>query len=69
MLNSHFHKLSQICFNIQSLTIELRNQFQNDLKDLISSQNHLKYLSLRLKYDITDMETDILPSLTNHSNT
>ncbi|PKY40226.1 hypothetical protein RhiirA4_453550 [Rhizophagus irregularis] len=66
---SFFHKLSQICFNIQSLTIEFKKPISNDLKDLISSQNHLKYLSLRLKYDITDMETDILPSLTNHSNT
>ncbi|GBB88023.1 hypothetical protein RclHR1_14540002 [Rhizophagus clarus] len=64
-----FYKLSQICCNIQSLTIEFKNAVSNDLKILISSQNNLKYLSLRLRYDITDMTTDIIPSLTKHSNT
>ncbi|PKY24667.1 hypothetical protein RhiirB3_472111 [Rhizophagus irregularis] len=66
---SFFHKLSQISFNIQSLTIEFKKSISSDLNDLISSQNNLKCLSLRLKHDITDMKTDIIPSLTNHSNT
>jgi hypothetical protein len=66
---SFFYKLSKISFNIKSLTIEFKDTISNDLKNLISSQNNLKYLSLKLMYDITDMTTDIIPSLTKHSNT
>src|SRR5581483_10537026 len=40
----------------------------NDLKNLISSQNNLKYLSLKRKYGFLDW-SDIMSSLTKHSNT
>jgi hypothetical protein len=64
--STFFYKLSQICNNIQSLTIEFNGTISNDLKDLISSQNNLKCLSLRLKNDMT---RDITTSLIKHSNT
>jgi hypothetical protein len=40
-----FYQISQICFNIQSLTIELRD-ISNGLADLISLQNNLKSVTL-----------------------
>ncbi|GBC10638.1 hypothetical protein RclHR1_00980015 [Rhizophagus clarus] len=61
-----FDKLSQICNNIQTLTIEFNDIISNDLKNLISSQNNLKSLSLRLNYDMT---RDVITSLTKHSET
>ncbi|GBC21423.2 hypothetical protein GLOIN_2v1784405 [Rhizophagus irregularis DAOM 181602=DAOM 197198] len=61
-----FYKLSQICHNIQSLTIEFKSVVSNGLKDLISSQNSLKYLSLSQTYGVADW-TDIIPSLSKHS--
>ncbi|EXX74846.1 hypothetical protein RhiirA1_530093, partial [Rhizophagus irregularis] len=63
-----FYKLSQICHNIQSLTIEFKSVVSNGLKDLISSQNSLKYLSLSQTYGVADW-TDIIPSLSKHSST
>jgi hypothetical protein len=62
-----FYKLSQICHNIQSLTIEFKSSISAGLKDLISSQNSLKYLSLSQTYGIIDF-TVIVPSLLKHSN-
>ncbi|GBB87620.1 hypothetical protein RclHR1_01410003 [Rhizophagus clarus] len=64
-----FCKLSQICFNIESLTIEFNGTISNDLKNLISSQNNLKYLSLSQPFfSMTDW-SDIIPSLIKHTNT
>jgi hypothetical protein len=63
-----FYQLSQICYNIQSLTIEFESTISSGLKDLISSQNDLKHLSLIQTYDSTNW-TDIIPSLTKHSKT
>ncbi|GBB88024.1 hypothetical protein RclHR1_14540003 [Rhizophagus clarus] len=65
---SFFYKLSQMCHNIQSLTIEFKGVVSAGLKDLISSQNNLKHLSLTQTYGIIDW-TDIIPSLSKHSNT
>ncbi|GBC00960.1 hypothetical protein RclHR1_04010007 [Rhizophagus clarus] len=63
-----FYQLSQICRNIQSLTIEFEGTVSNGLKDLISSQNGLKDLSLIQSYNSTDWK-EIIPSLIKHSNT
>jgi hypothetical protein len=67
--SAFFFKLSQICCNIQSLTIEFNGTISSDLKHLISSQNNLKYLSLsRTRTYSTADWTDIIPSLAKHSN-
>ncbi|EXX77921.1 hypothetical protein RhiirA5_411120 [Rhizophagus irregularis] len=66
--SAFFYKLSQICYNIQSLNMEFKSVVSNGLKDLICSQNNLKYLSLSQTYGIADW-TDIIPSLSKHSNT
>ncbi|GBB96343.1 hypothetical protein RclHR1_02730015 [Rhizophagus clarus] len=65
--STFFHKLSQISLNIHSLTIEFKDMVSDDLKNLISSQNNLKYLSL-IQYNNTDWR-EIIPSLIKHSNT
>jgi hypothetical protein len=65
--STFFYKLSQISCNIQSLTIEFKDTVSEDLKNLISSQNNLKYLSL-IQYNNTDWR-EIIPSLVKHSNT
>ncbi|RIA95183.1 hypothetical protein C1645_817029 [Glomus cerebriforme] len=63
-----FYQLSQICCNIRSMTVKFEGMVSNGLKDLISSQNGLKDLSLIQSYNSTDWK-DIIPSLTKHSNT
>jgi hypothetical protein len=70
--NSNIHsefsyQLSQICHNIQSLTIVFVSFISHGLKYLISSQNNLKHLSLI--YDESTDWTEIIPSLMKHSNT
>ncbi|RIA90621.1 hypothetical protein C1645_823155 [Glomus cerebriforme] len=68
-INSEFfYQLSKICCNIQSLIIGFGYNISNGLKDLISSQNNLKYLSLIQYYCSADW-LDIIPSFTKHSNT
>jgi hypothetical protein len=62
-----FHQLSQICCNIQSLTITIIHTISNGLKDLISSQNNLKCLILQDHFKSDCAE--IIPHLTKHSNT
>ncbi|RIA96290.1 hypothetical protein C1645_815608 [Glomus cerebriforme] len=72
-----FYQLSQICHNIQSLNIECEKSIPIGLVDLINSQNNLKCFSLKRlpeygQYDeyVSDVYTaEILPSLTNHSDT
>uniref|UniRef100_U9SUA1 Uncharacterized protein n=1 Tax=Rhizophagus irregularis (strain DAOM 181602 / DAOM 197198 / MUCL 43194) TaxID=747089 RepID=U9SUA1_RHIID len=67
--SAFFYKLSQICCNIQSLTIEFNGTISSDLKNLISSQNNLKHLSLsRTRTHSTADWADIIPSLAKHSN-
>ena len=41
-----FYQISQICHNIQSLTISFENVISNGLKDLISLQNNLKSVKM-----------------------
>ncbi|GBB96341.1 hypothetical protein RclHR1_02730013 [Rhizophagus clarus] len=66
--NTFFNILSQVCCNIQSLTIEFKEKFSNDLKNLISSQNNLKYLSLSQKRSYSGVFwSAISPSLAKHS--
>jgi hypothetical protein len=66
-----FYQLSQVCHNIKSLHIRFRCSIPDGLKDLISSQNGLKYLSLIQvdSDDTTDSLIGIVPSLAKHSNT
>jgi hypothetical protein len=51
-----FFRLSQVCYNIQSLAIEFENSvISNGLAELISAQNNLKYISIVLYYDTKNM--------------
>ncbi|EXX50341.1 uncharacterized protein OCT59_011419 [Rhizophagus irregularis] len=64
-----FNQLSKICHNIQSLNIRFNkyaDTVSNGLKDLISSQNNLKSLSI---YYESYHWADIIPSLMKHSDT
>ncbi|GBB83135.1 hypothetical protein RclHR1_00010017 [Rhizophagus clarus] len=63
-----FYQLSQICHNIQSINIIFEKSISHGLKKLIISQNNLKYLSLCQNHNSIGW-TDIIPSLTKHSNT
>jgi hypothetical protein len=62
-----FHQLSQICHNLQSLTIEFVNDVSDELKRLILSQNNLINLNL-LAYEGNNWK-NIIPTLKKHSNT
>ncbi|GBC03530.1 hypothetical protein RclHR1_05180007 [Rhizophagus clarus] len=62
-----FFQLSQICHNIQSLTIEFRDVISNGLTDLISLQNNLK--NVTLKSEDKDGTEVIISSLTKFSST
>ncbi len=67
LYSSFFHQLSQLCHNIQTLTIVFENNKSNELKELISLQNNLKHLEL-----ITNGYegwTGIIPALTKHHDT
>ncbi|CAI2179068.1 4359_t:CDS:1 [Funneliformis geosporum] len=59
-------QISQICHNIQSLTIEFKNNVSDGLKDLITFQVDLEYLNL-IAFDDKDWK-DIIPALTKHHN-
>src|SRR5205085_2737833 len=45
-----FYELSQICHNLQSLTICIGNNVSNGLKELVSSHNNSKFLNLSVQY-------------------
>ena len=45
-----FYRVSQLCHNIQSLTIEIGDVISNVLADLISTQNNLKSVTLQADY-------------------
>ncbi|SRR6266498_2795515 len=63
----HIYQLSQICHNIQTLSIILcYDNVSNGLKDLISSQNSLKSLGLCIYND--SLLKDIIPVLSKHHN-
>jgi hypothetical protein len=62
-----FHQLSQTCHNLQTISITFDDDNAlNELKELISSQDNLKSLTLRV-YDITTL-ANIIPTLKKHSN-
>ncbi|PKY27836.1 hypothetical protein RhiirB3_529475 [Rhizophagus irregularis] len=61
-----FHQLSQICHNLQSISISFENDISNKLKELISLQNNLKSLTLRVRSGTSWKK--IIPSLTKNSN-
>ncbi len=63
----HIYQLSQICHNIQTLSIKLRSNVSNGLKDLIFSQNSLNSLGLTI-YNNKYVK-DIIPVLSKHYNT
>ncbi|RIA99338.1 hypothetical protein C1645_811577 [Glomus cerebriforme] len=62
-----FYQMSQICHNIQYLTIEFEDIISNGLTDLISLQNNLK--SVTLKSEDKDGTEVITSSLTKFSLT
>ena len=59
-----FYQLSQICHNIQSLTIEFEESISNGLADLISVQKNLKYISIIL-YDYLENIPSLIKKLPN----
>jgi hypothetical protein len=62
-----FYQLSRICYNLQIIFIEFRNDdISNELKELISLQNNLKSLTLIAN---VGSWANIIPALTKHSNT
>ncbi|GBB84939.1 hypothetical protein RclHR1_11510003 [Rhizophagus clarus] len=63
-----YYQMSQICHNLKSITIEFGydDHISNELKELISLQNNLKILTLSI---YMESWTNIIPSLTKHSNT
>ncbi|PKY28491.1 hypothetical protein RhiirB3_444681 [Rhizophagus irregularis] len=61
-----FYQLSQICHNLQSISIDFQKIITNELKELISSQNNLKELILTA---YGGSWTDIIPTITKYSNT
>jgi hypothetical protein len=61
-----FYQLSQISHNLQSISISFDDDVSNGLKELISSQNNLKNLTLSA-YD--GSWESIIPAITKHSQT
>ncbi|RIA99297.1 hypothetical protein C1645_811528 [Glomus cerebriforme] len=58
-----FYQLSQLCHNLQSITIRFENFISVGLSDLIISQNNLKNLKLIQLYNNIINWSDIIPSL------
>src|SRR5436305_1308199 len=63
-----FQQISQTCHNIQSLTINFGYTVSKDVKDLISSQNNLKSLTLQNYEDRCGLDFAIF-SLSKFSST
>ncbi|CAB4379576.1 unnamed protein product [Rhizophagus irregularis] len=61
-----FYQMTQLCHNMQSLTIVFESQISNWLTDLISSQNNLKIVNLK-RYN--NYDDKITTSLIKHSLT
>ncbi|GBB97400.1 hypothetical protein RclHR1_02990001 [Rhizophagus clarus] len=64
-----FYQLSQLCHNLQSMSISFCNDItSNEFKELVSFQNNLK--NLKLSFDMTVSScADIIPTLKKHSDT
>ncbi|PKC57045.1 hypothetical protein RhiirA1_473104 [Rhizophagus irregularis] len=65
--SNFFHQLSQICHNLQSISIDFHYDVSNGLKELIFLQNNLKDLTLSA-FDYVSWE-NIIPAITKHSQT
>jgi len=69
-----FHQLSQICCNIQSITVKFDKFISNGINDLISLQHNIKCLSFVQYYpDEGESDEDVewgeeIPSLIKHSD-
>jgi hypothetical protein len=61
-----FYQLSQVCHNLQSISIKFCDNVSNELKRLISLQKKLKNLTL---ISFETKFANIIPFLTKHSNT
>jgi len=64
-----FYQLSQICQNIETLTITFERIISDGLVDLISLQGNLKYVTLIAAYGGENDWTEIITSLTKCSST
>jgi len=64
-----FYQLSQICYNIQTLTITFETVISDGLTDLISLQKNLKHVTLITSYGNENDWTEITTSLTKFSST
>jgi hypothetical protein len=64
--SNFFYQLSQICHNLQSISIEFSNDVSKELIELISLQNNLRNLNL-IAFDLN--WENIIPALAKHSNT
>jgi hypothetical protein len=65
--SNFFYQLSQVCHNLQSISIDFHNDVSNGLKELISLQNNLKNLALSAFGFVS--WANIIPTLTKHSHT
>jgi len=64
-----FYPLSQICHNLQSLDINLGDDIENGLSDLISVQQNLKHLRMRVhNYSNYENLSEIITPLTKLSD-
>ncbi|GBB98651.1 hypothetical protein RclHR1_03290009 [Rhizophagus clarus] len=65
--SNFFYQLSQVCNNLQSISINIINgNISNELKELISLQNNLKNITLIAFHGNW---SEIIPVLMKHSNT
>ncbi|GBC10101.1 hypothetical protein RclHR1_09330006 [Rhizophagus clarus] len=61
-----FYQLTQICYNVQSFTLELEEIVSNGIVDLISVQRNLKYFEMILCHNLPiNNLTNIIPLLTS----
>ncbi|PKC62397.1 hypothetical protein RhiirA1_465177 [Rhizophagus irregularis] len=62
-----FYQLTQICHNLQSISVDFSSSIKDELKELISSQNNLKNFNLSAFNG--GSWNDIIPVITEHSHT
>ncbi len=68
LTSEFFYQLSQLCHNIQTLSIIIENVISNGLAELISVQRNLKYLSITQRIYGDNLKV-IVPLLKKFSNT
>ncbi|CAI2168075.1 6737_t:CDS:1 [Funneliformis geosporum] len=64
----YFYQLSQMCHNVELLSITLKPVISDGLTDLISVQQNLKSIKIYQSYKCKSL-TRIIPFLAKHSNT